>query len=191
MNAPLRTRSLSQGCLLELVRGDITTQQVDAIVNAANARLMHAGGVAAAIARKAGRALKRESRAWVRKHGPVAAENPAYTTAGNLPCRYVIHAVGPVWHGGSRGEEAALRSAVLGALRRADELGLASLAFPAISTGIFGFPAERAAGVMFSAIQGRFAAPPPSSLRLVRIVLYDASTLEAFLRVWDARLTQD
>jgi len=187
----LRTHTFPQGCLLELVQGDITTQQVDAIVNAANARLMHGGGVAAAIARKAGRALRRESRAWVRQHGLVSAENPAYTTGGNLPCRYVIHAVGPVWRGGARGEEETLRAAVLGALRRADALGLTSLAFPAISTGIFGFPAGRAAAVMFSAIQSRFAAPPPASLRLVRIVLYDHSTLDAFLRAWDAWLAQD
>ncbi|RMF49775.1 MAG: macro domain-containing protein [Anaerolineae bacterium] len=186
MDTPLRTHTFNQTRRLELVQGDITTQHVDAIVNAANAHLMHGGGVAAAIARKAGRALKQESRAWVRQHGPVNPAEPAYTTGGNLPCRYVIHAVGPVWHGGNQGETQALHIAVTGALRRAEELALSSLAMPAISTGIFGFPAERAATVMFEAIRAYFAAHPDTSLSLVRIVLFDRRTLQAFLQAWDA-----
>ena len=187
MDTPLRIRLLPRGRKLELVQGDITTQQVDAIVNAANAYLMHGGGVAAAIARKAGRALVRESRAWVEQRGPVTPDEPAYTTAGKLPCRYVIHAVGPVWRGGAHGEDRALQAAVTGALRRAAELALTSLAMPAISTGIFGFPAGRAASLTFDAVHACFVAHPRTSLALVRIVLYDRRTLDAFLQTWDTR----
>ncbi len=180
----MRSLELPNGARLTLVSGDITAQQVDAIVNAANAQLRHGGGVAAVIARKGGPAVQQESREWVRRHGPVPHHRPAYTSAGNLPARYVIHAVGPVW--GSGDEDAKLRAAVQGALARADELGLATLALPAISTGVFGFPKARAARVIYAAIQDYFAAHPHSGLREVRLVLYDRPTLEAFLRVWDA-----
>ncbi len=182
----LRSLDLPNGARLTVVQGDITAQEVDAIVNAANARLMHGGGVAAVIARKGGPVIQQESREWVRRHGPVPHDRPAYTSAGNLPARYVIHAVGPVW--GSGDEDAKLRAAVQGALARADELGLASIALPAISTGIFGFPKERAARVIYTAIQDYFTAHPDSGLQEVRLVLYDRPTLEAFLRVWDATL---
>lgn len=179
----LRRLSLSNGTVLRLVQGDITAQEVDAIVNAANAHLKHGGGVAAVIARKGGPVVQRESDAWVRQHGPVPHERPAYTSAGNLPARYVIHAVGPVW--GSGDEDAKLRAAVQGSLARADELGLASIALPAISTGIFGFPKARAAWVTFAAIHDYFAEHPDSGLREVRLVLYDRPTVDAFLQVWD------
>ncbi len=179
----LRSLDLPNGTRLTVVQGDITAQTVDAIVNAANAHLKHGGGVAAAIARKGGPAIQRESDAWVRQHGPVPHHQPAYTSAGNLPARYVIHAVGPVW--GSGDEDAKLRAAVQGSLARADELGLASIALPAISTGIFGFPKARAARVMYAAIRDYFTTHPDSGLQEVRLVLYDRPTLDAFLRVWD------
>jgi len=182
----LRERPLPNGGVLRLLQGDITAQAVDAIVNAANSRLAHGGGVAAVIARKGGSIVWKQSRQWVQEHGPVPYDRPAYTACGNLPCRYVIHAVGPVWHGGHDDEDAKLRAAVQGSLRRAGELGLTSIAFPAISTGIYGFPKQRAAGVFYRAIADYFAAHPQSPLRDVRIVLYDRPTLEAFLAVWDA-----
>ncbi|GAB4526114.1 MAG: hypothetical protein Fur0018_11250 [Anaerolineales bacterium] len=168
---------------LEIVQGDITTQPLDAIVNAANERLLHGGGVAAAIARKAGRDLIEESRAWVRQHGPLTHDSPAITTAGNLPCRYVIHAVGPVWHGGTHGEDEALSTAVYGALRCAANLKLTSLALPAIATGIFGYPFARAIGVTLQALSDYFRAQPDSPLNLVRLVLYDRRALEIALRI--------
>ncbi len=181
----LRERPLPNGGAFRLVHGDITAQAVDAIVNAANSRLAHGGGVAAVIARKGGSVVWRESQQWVREHGPVPHDRPAYTSCGNLPCRYIIHAVGPVWHGGNDDEDAKLRAAVQGSLQRAEELGLTSIAFPAISTGIYGFPKRRAAGVFYRAIDDYFARHPHSPLRDVRIVLYDRPTLEAFLTVWD------
>ena len=164
--------------ILELVRGDITQEHVDAIVNAANERLMHGGGVAAAIARRGGRMVDEESRAWVKQHGPVPHNRPAYTSGGNLSARYIIHAVGPVW--GSGDEDRKLQAAICGSLQRAEELGLTSLAFPAISTGIFGFPKDRAARLFYQTLETYFTEYPASSLRLVRLTLFDTPTLTAF-----------
>lgn len=180
MNVILEETTLDAGRTLQLVQGDITLETTDAIVNAANEHLKHEAGVAGAISRRGGPDIEAESDAWVRTHGPVQHASPAWTSGGQLPCRYVIHAVGPVW--GSGEEDAKLTVAVAGSLRVADELGLASIAFPAISTGIFGFPKERAAGILLSALQGYFE--KVSSLQLVRIVLYDASTMAAFEKIW-------
>jgi O-acetyl-ADP-ribose deacetylase (regulator of RNase III) len=167
-----------QRCLL--VQGDITVEKVDAIVNAANSRLQHGGGVAGAIVRAGGFSIQEESDAWVRAHGEVTHARPAVTGAGRLPCRAVIHAVGPVWGAGD--EDAKLRAAVMGALDAAQERGYASIAIPAISTGIFGFPKERGAQVIFSAI-GDFAdSHPESPLREIRVTILDDPTLEAFQR---------
>ena len=184
MNPILRQRNFPSGQQLQLVEGDITWEHVDAIVNAANAHLMHGGGVAAVIARKGGPVIEQQSRAWVREHGPVTHDQPAYTEAGNLPCKYVIHAVGPVW--GEGDEDARLAAAVRGSLQRADELKLATIAFPAISTGIFGFPKPRAAKIMFGAIEHYFRDYPSSGIALVRLTLFDRPTVDAFLQTWDA-----
>jgi len=132
---------------LELIQGDITEMETDAIVNAANERLAHGGGVAGAIARKGGPAIQRESDEWVRRHGLVPTGSAAITSGGSLKARYVIHAVGPVYDGTPRSADL-LASAVRSALRMADEHGLKSIALPAISTGIFGYPMEEAAEVM-------------------------------------------
>ena len=169
--------------LLEITRGDITTQHVDAIVNAANNRLIHGAGVAGAIRALGGEQIVRESDAWVKQNGPVSHAEPAYTGPGRLPCRYVIHAVGPVWGAGD--EKNKLRSAILGSLKLAEKLELASIAFPAISTGIFGFPVDLAAGVFYTAVQDYFHSSPSSSVRLVRIVLYDQKTLNTFLSIFN------
>src|SRR5690606_24942547 len=108
----------------------------------------------------------------------------AYTGAGRLPARYVIHAVGPIWGEGQEDEK--LASAVAGALALADRLGLSSIALPAISTGIFGFPMERAARVILQALRGYFAAHPDSGLRLARLTLFDAAAVETFRQALDA-----
>ena len=173
------TYSLPQGARLEIAQGDLTQAPVDAIVNAANAHLAHGGGVAAAIARAGGRSIQTESDAWVRAHGPVSNAEPAYTHGGSLPARYVIHAVGPVW--GEGDEDTRLAAAIRGSLARADELELESIAFPAISTGIFGFPKERAAQIFFDSIPAYFNENPTSRLKQVMIILWDASSLEVFL----------
>ncbi len=142
------TYPLSPKTRLDIAQGDLTQEPVDAIVNAANKHLAHGGGVAGAIVSKGGRSIQRESDDWVSQHGLVSHAEPAYTRAGSLPARYIIHAVGPVW--GEGAEDTKLASAITGSLRRAEALGLESIAFPAISTGIFGFPKERAAHIFLN-----------------------------------------
>jgi O-acetyl-ADP-ribose deacetylase (regulator of RNase III) len=187
MSQVLRQVSLSGGQMLQLVHGDLTEERVDAIVNAANAYLQHGGGVAGAISRRGGPRIQQESDRWVRQHGPVPHDRPAYTSGGDLPCKYVIHAVGPVY--GQGGEDEALAAAVAGALRVGDQLGLTSLALPAISTGIFGFPKGRAAQVILSAITGYFAGDPISGLQQVRLTLIDRPSLDAFTQAWEAQFS--
>jgi O-acetyl-ADP-ribose deacetylase len=177
------------GQRLQVVKGDLTQERVDAIVNPANRLLQHGGGVAGLIVRKGGLQIQAESDAWVRELGPVGHAEPAYTGAGALPCRYVIHAVGPVW--GEGDEDAKLAAAVAGSLRVADRLGLASLSLPAISTGIFGFPKDRAASVILSAIHEYFEDNPDSGVDLVRLCLFEAETVTAFLNAWQARAPED
>jgi O-acetyl-ADP-ribose deacetylase (regulator of RNase III) len=185
MSQILRQAALSGGQVIQISHADLTEERVDAIVNAANAHLQHGGGVAGAISRRGGRTIQQESDRWVAQHGPVPHDRPAYTSAGDLPCKYVIHAVGPVY--GQGGEDEALSAAVAGSLHLADQLGLASLSLPAISTGIFGFPKARAAQVILSALLAYFAQNSTGSLRLVRLALIDQPTLEAFTQAWDAQ----
>jgi O-acetyl-ADP-ribose deacetylase len=183
MNRVLNERTLPTGQTLQVVQGDITAETTDAIVNAANADLQHGTGVAGAITRRGGPAVQQESDAWVLKHGGVSHAHPAWTSGGRLPARYIIHAVGPVWGDGD--EDAKLAAAIRGSLGVADELHCASLALPALSTGIFGFPKERAARVILPAIEAYFAAAK-SGLKLVRIVLFDQPSVEAFVAEWQA-----
>jgi len=178
MNEIMNVWQLPGGRALQIVLGDITIEHVDAIVNAANAQLQHGGGVAAAIVRRGGPVIQFASDAWVQEHGPVSNAEPAYTTGGRLPCRYVIHAVGPVW--GEGDEDKKLSAAVTGSLRLADQLGLNSIAFPAISTGIFGFPKERAAKVILLAMRNYFKEHIGSGLRQVRMTLFDQDMLKVF-----------
>ena len=184
MNQVLREHIFPSGQCLQLVQGDITLEAVDAIVNAANSYLQHGGGVAAVIARRGGPQVQAESDAWVLQHGPVSHAEPAITSGGRLPCKYVIHAVGPVW--GEGDEDTRLILAVQGSLKRSEELGLTSIALPAISTGIYGFPKQRAAGVMIRSILEHLVQNPDSSLNYIRITLYDQPTLVAFLQKWIA-----
>jgi O-acetyl-ADP-ribose deacetylase (regulator of RNase III) len=183
MNEAIKEHTFSSGQKLQLVEGDITDERVDAIVNAANAHLAHGAGVAGAIVRKGGRQIQVESDQWVHEHGIVSHAEPAYTHAGDLPCRYVIHAVGP--RGSEPDKTPKLSAAVQGSLQRAEELGLASIAFPAISTGVFGFPAPLAAQVMFLSIEDYLIHHPQTKLNMIRLVLYDAETFQAFIEAWE------
>lgn len=131
---------------LRVIRGDLTEAPVDAIVNAANSHLRHGGGVAGAIVRKGGGIIQAESD----RIGYVPVGECAVTTAGALPAKHVIHAVGPRW--GEGNEEAKLRSAVRNTLKTAEEKGFATVAMPAISAGIFGFPKDRCAHIMVEEI---------------------------------------
>jgi O-acetyl-ADP-ribose deacetylase len=185
MNTIISEHTFPSGYCLQLVQGDLTEERVDAIVNAANAYLKHGGGVAGVIARKGGPTIQLESDQWVQEHGPVLHPEPAFTSAGNLPCHYVLHAVGPVW--GEGDEDLKLCQAVTGSLKLADRLGLSSLAFPAISTGIYGFPKQRAAGNIYRAICEYFHNYPQSGVGLVRLTLFDDATIAAFVAEWKAQ----
>jgi O-acetyl-ADP-ribose deacetylase len=152
---------------LQFVVADLLVQDVDALVNAANERLAHRSGVAGAIARAAGPGLVAESR----RLGGCPTGDAVATGAGDLPQRWVIHAVGPVWAGGGQGEEEALASCHRAVVARAADLGARSIALPAIATGIFGFPAERAAPVAVSAIAAALRSAP--TLQTVRFCFVD------------------
>ena len=182
MNSVLVERILSTGQTLQIVQGDITVDEVDAIVNAANEQLQHGGGVAWAISKRGGPTVQKDSDDWVRKHGPVSHSHPAWTLGGLLPAKYIIHAVGPVWGDGD--EDKKLSDAVAGSLRVADELKCKSVSMPAISTGIFGFPKDRAAKIIFSAIEAYFAETKSATLQNVRLVLFDDATVKVFLDTW-------
>lgn len=178
MNRVVCSHPLVDGATVALVQGDLAEETVDAIVNAANSRLQHGGGVAGAIVRKGGWEIQSESDEWVRIHGPATHEKPAVTGAGRLRCRAVIHAVGPVW--GEGNEDAKLRAAILGSLAAAEEHGYASMAIPAVSTGIFGFPKRRGAQVILQAIEDFFVGHNPSCLSEIRVTILDDTTLEVF-----------
>jgi len=161
---------------IRLVKGDITRLKVDAIVNAANSWLRHGGGVAAAIVRAGGKIIQEESNRIVEKRGPVRVGEAVYTTAGSLEAKYVIHAVGPRMGEGSEDEK--LRSATLSSLRLAERLGLESIAFPAISTGVFGYPRDKCAQVMLRAIKEYVSSG--GRMREIILCLYDEKTYRVF-----------
>ncbi len=176
---------LPSGPALALYHGDLTEEPVDAIVNAANEHLAHGGGLAGAIVRRGGCVIQEESETWVRQHGPASHTRPALTGAGALPCRAVIHAVGPVW--GSGDEDRKLQAAYTAALALAQAQGFTSVAFPSISTGIFGFPVERAARLAVEAVLAFCRAQPAAPLREIRFTLIDAPTVEVFRQELERR----
>ena len=159
------------GRAFEVVIGDLLSEPVDAIVNAANGHLAHGGGVAAAIARAAGPALEQEGDRVVRSRGPLEIGEAVATTAGRLPFQAVIHTVGP--HQGVGGEEEKLTRAIGSALAVAHERGFRSLSFPAVSSGIFAVPLEVCARAYVRGVREFFAAHPVTPLASVRLCLFD------------------
>jgi O-acetyl-ADP-ribose deacetylase len=157
--------------LIEVVRGDITEQRVDAIVNAANSSLLGGGGVDGAIHRAGGPAILDECRAL----GGCATGDAKATTAGRLPARWVIHTVGPIWRGGEAGEAELLAECHRRALEVALELGARSAAFPAISCGVYGYPVEQAARIAVATVADH-------QLDVVRFVLFNDRIYDAFAR---------
>jgi O-acetyl-ADP-ribose deacetylase (regulator of RNase III) len=139
--------------MIKLLLGDITKIRVDAIVNAANSSLLGGGGVDGAIHRAGGRAILDECRKIVERQGVCATGEAVITTAGNMPSRYVIHTVGPVWHGGMNNEDQLLANAYSNSLRLAVDNGVKTIAFPNISTGVYGFPKEKAANIAIEAVR--------------------------------------
>ena len=165
-------------CRLELIQGDITRQAVDAIVNAANAALAGGGGVDGAIHRAAGPALMQETARLHPEGCPTG--NAVATSAGNLNAKYVFHAVGPVWRGGQLGEHDLLASAWRSCLELAVAHHCRSIAFPAISTGVYGYPKDLAAGTALGTTRAFLL--EHGRPELVRIVLFDGGSYGAFAR---------
>ncbi len=164
-----------RGKTLRLVKGDITERKVDAIVNAANSHLQHGGGVAAAIVKKGGQVIQEESD----RIGYVPVGNAAVTGAGKLPCKYVIHTVGPRM--GEGDEDNKLRKAVLSSLKLASGKGLKSISMPAVSSGIFGFPKDRCAEILVrESLDYLSNDSPGTSLDLIEFCVYDDLTLGYF-----------
>ncbi len=148
---------------IQLIRGDITKMNVDAIVNAANTHLRGGGGVDGAIHRAGGPAIMEECRAI----GYCAVGDAVITTAGDLPCKYVIHTVGPVWRGGKGGEEEKLVNCYRNSLKLAEEHGLGTVAFPNISTGVYGYPKEAAARIATETVKKVLVAHPGFTIYFV------------------------
>lgn len=175
MNATVR--NIGQATL-ELQRGDITALAVDAIVNAANVHLQHGGGVAGAIVLKGGAIIQEESDRIIAARGrPLETGEAVITNGGRLPAKFVIHTAGPVWGDGD--EDAKLRRACLSALRLANEMKLKSISLPAISTGIYRFPHDRAARILLAAAAEHLVGK--TGLDRVIFCLFDEWTFTAFV----------
>lgn len=166
------------GRIVSAISGDLTNQDVDIVVNAANEQLAHGGGVAAALARAGGRDVQRESNAWVRDHGPLGPGEAAVTTAGKMPARCIVHVVGPRYREG-QDNEGLLRQAVRTALATANEQSAESVALPAISSGIFGYPPDAASRVIAEECV-RWMSSEPGSLREIRLVGVDDEAARRF-----------
>jgi O-acetyl-ADP-ribose deacetylase len=163
---------------ITVVAGDITGQEVDAVVNAANTKLQHGGGVAAAIAKAGGPTIQRESDAWVSEHGELEPGVAAVTSGGEMPARWVIHVAGPVYEDGSDDNEPLLRSAVAAALDAAADVGAASVAFPAISAGVYGYPRDEATATI--ADEAARWLGSHGGVDEVRLVGFDQATADDF-----------
>ncbi len=178
---PAAVRSTVNRTQLELIEGDITSLGTDAIVNAANEQLAHGGGVAGAIARRGGPAIQQESNAWVAQHGRVLTGSAAITSGGLLQARYAIHAVGPVYDAARPERSAELLAAALrSALALADAHKLRSVALPAISTGIYGYPLAQAAHVLLQATLDYLRGE--TGLERVVFCLYGQAAFDVFAR---------
>jgi len=163
---------------MEIIRGDITKQKVDAIVNAANSSLMGGGGVDGAIHRAGGPAILGECKALVARQGQCPTGEAVITTGGHLPAKFVIHTVGPVWHGGRNNESSKLSNCYRNSLLLAVKYQVRTIAFPNISTGIYGYPKKQAAALAIKTT--REFLQSDSFLTMVSFVCFDDDNFELY-----------
>ena len=175
--------------MIRVIQGDLTAQRVGAIVNAANEHLQHGGGVAAAIVEVGGRVIQVESDQWVAEHGPIGPGRAAITSAGSLPARHVIHVVGPRYQEG-QDNETLLKQAVTASLDAAALIGSRTVALPAISAGVFGYPRAEACRVIVAACR-TWLDQRPGLISDVRLVGFDQELAEDFRRALEANLEND
>lgn len=169
---------------IQLVKGDITKQQVDAIVNAANTSLMGGGGVDGAIHRAGGPAILEDCRKIVARQGGCKTGGAVITTGGKLPAKYVIHTVGPVWNGGKNNEEQKLANCYINSLQLAVENGIITIAFPNISTGIYHFPKDKAAAIAMENVNTFLQ--NNSSIKQVVFVCFDDENYTLYQELFNA-----
>jgi O-acetyl-ADP-ribose deacetylase len=177
IDVPLRSGGTAS---LQCRHGDMTEEDVDVIVNAANQSLDHASGLAGAIVKKGGRIIQDESDTHYHRVGKIDVGSLHVTTAGRLKAKHVFHAVGPIWRGGREGEEMLLEVCVRTVLDRMEEMNLASVSLPAISSGIFNFPKKRCAEIMIDMALTHFRETEKSSIREVRLCNFDDETVGIF-----------
>jgi O-acetyl-ADP-ribose deacetylase (regulator of RNase III) len=178
----IKMRSITNRILL--IQGDITKLKVDAIVNAANTWLMGGGGVDGAIHRAGGPVILAECREIVARQGRCETGQAVITSGGNLSVRFVIHTVGPVWHGGNSNEAELLANAYLNSLKLAIENGIETIAFPNISTGVYGFPKEKAVEIAIETVT-KFLSEEKQIIQ-VTFVCFDQENYELYQRILNA-----
>ena len=178
MEKPITEVKINQA-KMSIIQGDITQQATDAIVNAANSSLMGGGGVDGAIHRAGGPAILEECKQIVARQGRLPTGKAVITTGGNLKAKFVIHTVGPVWHGGTQGEPELLASAYRKSLKVAAENNLSSISFPSISTGAYGYPVDKAAEVAVKTVKA-FLEKNNTSIKEVVFVLFDSATFKSY-----------
>lgn len=165
---------------IELTIGDITEEETDAIVNAANPSLLGGGGVDGAIHRAGGPEILEECKEIRRKYGKCPPGHAVITGGGNLKAKYVIHTVGPIWQGGIADEDNVLRNAYLNSLKLASQYGIKTISFPSISTGAYRFPVDRAAAIAIDTVANYLK--EDSSIEKVRFILFDEDTYRQYER---------
>ena len=164
---------------INLLEGDITKISVDAIVNAANNSLMGGGGVDGAIHRAGGKIIHEECMKIVEKQGGCPTGEAVFTSAGNLPAKYVIHTVGPIWRGGKNYEDVLLKNCYINSLKLAEKLNVSSISFPNISTGVYGFPKERAAQIAIDTVLNYNS----EIIQIINFVCFDDENFQLYQKI--------
>jgi len=186
----IREHVTPQNKKIQVRHGDITTEDTDAIVNAANGHLAHGGGVAGAVCRAGGPTIQKESDKWISTHGGVETGDVAITTAGRMIARHLIHAVGPIWRDGNHNEEMLLEKCVWNSIYKAHTFNLKSISIPAISSGIFGMPKELVAEIMFRVALKFSKSYEDSSVEEIRFTNFDVPTVSVFREQFDHLFTK-